>query len=192
MTFKMSGKAKTIKVYNLLAGTNEFIGAGDAYIPPHTGLPAYCTDIEPPEVVAGKAAVFNEVDHTWSLVEDHRGKTVFDTETGNAVYVSELGALPANTTSLAPDGQYMKWDGREWVKDDDAEKAANIADAQNTKTILMQEANNAIVLLQDAVDLDMATDDDVLLLTAWKKYRVLLSRVKPEDAPDICWPVKPE
>ncbi|WP_239042511.1 tail fiber assembly protein [Citrobacter freundii] len=192
MTFKMSGKAQTIKVYNLLAGTNEFIGAGDAYIPPHTGLPAYCTDIKPPEVVAGKAAVFNEVDSTWSLVEDHRGKTIFDTETGNAVYVSELGALPANTTSLAPDGQYMKWDGSEWVKDNDAEKAANIADAQSTKAILMQEANNAVVLLQDAVELDMATDDDVQLLAVWKKYRVLLSRIKPEDAPDISWPEKPE
>ncbi|MBB8981775.1 tail fiber assembly protein, partial [Escherichia coli] len=23
-----------------MAGTNEFIGEGDAYIPPHTGLPA--------------------------------------------------------------------------------------------------------------------------------------------------------
>ncbi|WP_213239649.1 tail fiber assembly protein [Citrobacter braakii] len=192
MTFKMSNKAQTIKVYNLLAGTNEFIGSGDAYIPPQTGLPAYCTDIEPPEAVAGKVAVFDDETKSWSLVEDHRGKTVFDTETGNAVYVSDLGALPANTTSLAPDGQYMKWNGSEWVKDDEAEKAANIADAQNTKAMLMQEANNAIALLQDAVELDMATDDDVQLLTAWKKYRVLLSRVKPEEAPNINWPEKPE
>ncbi|MGT9453140.1 tail fiber assembly protein, partial [Escherichia coli] len=26
-----------MKIYNLLAGNNEFIGEGDAYIPPHTG-----------------------------------------------------------------------------------------------------------------------------------------------------------
>ncbi|WP_148097668.1 tail fiber assembly protein, partial [Trabulsiella odontotermitis] len=45
--------------------------------------------------------------------------------------------------------------------------------------------------LQDAVDLDMATDDDVQSLTTWKKYRVLLSRVNPDDAPDIEWPEKP-
>jgi len=191
MTFKMSEEAQTITIYNLRADTLEFIGAGDAYIPAHTGLPAYSTDIEPPFAPAGKVAVFSETDAAWSLVEDHRGKTVFDTDTGNAVFINELGPLPVNTTSLAPDGQYMKWNGSEWVKDDEAEKAASIADAQNTKASLMQEANNTIALLQDAVDLDMATDDDVQSLTAWKKYRVLLSRVNPDDAPDIEWPVKP-
>lgn len=185
-------KHKQLRFTTCSREQTNLLGGGDVYIPPHTGLPAYCTDIEPPEVVAGKAAVFNEVDSTWSLVEDHRGKTVFDTETGNAVYVRELGALPANTTSLAPDGQYMKWDGSEWVKDDEAEKAANIADDQNTKARLMQEANNTIAVLQDAVDLDMATDDDVKLLTAWKKYRVLLSRIKSDDAADVNWPEKPE
>src|SRR5690606_19607277 len=144
MTFQMSEEAQTITIYNLRADTLEFIGEGDAYIPAHTGLPAYSTDIKPPSVPAGKVAVFSEAGTTWSLVEDHRGKTVFDTDTGNAVFISELGPLPENTTSLAPDGQYMKWDGSEWVKDDKAEKAANIADAQNTKASLMQEANNTI------------------------------------------------
>ncbi|MBL7457208.1 tail fiber assembly protein, partial [Escherichia coli] len=28
-------------------------------------------------------------------------------------------------------------------------------------------------------------------LSAWKKYRVLLSRIQPEDAPDIEWPPLP-
>ncbi len=46
MTFKMTDKARTLKVYNLLEGTNEYIGVGDAYIPPFTGLPANCTEIE--------------------------------------------------------------------------------------------------------------------------------------------------
>ena len=44
MAFRMSEQPRTIKIYNLLAGTNEFIGEGDAYIPPHTGLPANSTD----------------------------------------------------------------------------------------------------------------------------------------------------
>ncbi len=47
MTFKMSDTPQTIKIFNLRSDTNEFIGAGDAYIPPHTGLPANCTDIAP-------------------------------------------------------------------------------------------------------------------------------------------------
>ncbi len=45
----------------MLAGTNEFIGEGDAYIPPHTGLPANSTDIAPPDIPAGFVAVFNSV-----------------------------------------------------------------------------------------------------------------------------------
>ncbi|ELJ2785953.1 tail fiber assembly protein, partial [Salmonella enterica subsp. enterica] len=52
MAFQMSDKAQTIKIYNLRSDTNEFIGAGDAYIPPHTGLPANCTDIAPPDIPA--------------------------------------------------------------------------------------------------------------------------------------------
>ncbi|CAH3844477.1 hypothetical protein AI2703V1_3137 [Escherichia coli] len=53
MAFRMSEQPRTIKIYNLLAGTNEFIGEGDAYIPPHTGLPANSTDIAPPDIPAG-------------------------------------------------------------------------------------------------------------------------------------------
>ncbi|EOH2171293.1 tail fiber assembly protein, partial [Salmonella enterica subsp. enterica serovar Newport] len=50
MTFKMSDTPQTIKIFNLRSDTNEFIGAGDAYIPPHTGLPANCTDLAPPDI----------------------------------------------------------------------------------------------------------------------------------------------
>ena len=71
MAFRMSEQPRTIKIYNLLAGTNEFIGEGDAYIPPHTGLPANSTDIAPPDIPAGFVAVFNSDESSWHLVEDH-------------------------------------------------------------------------------------------------------------------------
>lgn len=47
MTFSLSEEAQTIKVFNLRADTHEFIGAGDAYIPQHMGLPANCTMTAP-------------------------------------------------------------------------------------------------------------------------------------------------
>lgn len=191
MTFKMSEKAQTITIYNLRADTLEFIGAGDAYIPPHTGLPAYGTEIKPPAVPAGKVAVFDSEKETWGAVEDHRGMVVFNTETGSQTFIAELGPLPANTTSLAPDGQYQKWNGTGWVKDEGAEKAAQQREAESEKTRLMQMATNNIAPLQDAVDLDMATDEEVQQLSAWKKYRVLLSRVDTSTAPDITWPEQP-
>ncbi|ORG97483.1 phage tail protein, partial [Salmonella enterica subsp. enterica serovar Newport] len=88
MAFKMSSKAQTIKIFNLRSDTNEFIGIGDAYIQPHTGLPANCTDIAPPDIPASHIAVFDAETGTWSLHEDHRGETVYDTTTGNQVYIS--------------------------------------------------------------------------------------------------------
>lgn len=188
MTFKMSEEAQTITVYNLRADTSEFIGVSDAYIPPHTGLPAYCTDIKPMEIPAGKVAIFNSLKLTWSLVEDHRGKTVFDISTGSEIYISELGLLPENVTAIAPDGQYQKWNGTSWVKDEESEKSAELAKVIEQKKDLMQMANDIIAPLQDAVDLDMATDEEKQQLTDWRKYRVLLSRI--DDSKPV-WPDQP-
>ncbi|EBW7186139.1 DUF4376 domain-containing protein [Salmonella enterica subsp. enterica serovar Muenchen] len=117
MTFKMSEQAQTIKIFNLRSDTNEFIGAGDAYIPPHTGLPAGCTDIAPPDIPASHTAVFDTEKQTWSLFEDHRGKTVYDTTTGNQVYISEPGPLPENTTTQVPASPIDKFENGQWVAD---------------------------------------------------------------------------
>ncbi|POA26313.1 MULTISPECIES: tail fiber assembly protein [unclassified Pseudomonas] len=54
-------------------------------------------------------------------------------------------------------------------------------------------ADKAIAPLQDAVDIDDATDADVVLLKAWKKYRVALNRLPDEPGypSNISWPVTP-
>ncbi|ELA3844196.1 tail fiber assembly protein [Salmonella enterica] len=191
MAFKMSNEPQTIKIFNLRSDTNEFIGAGDAYIPPHTGLPANCTDIAPPDIPSSHIAVFDAETETWSLHEDHRGETVYDTTTGNQMYISDPGPLPENVTSVSPDGEYQKWDGKAkvWVKDEVAEKAAQLRQAEETKNRLLQIASEKIAPLQDAVDLDIATDDEKAQLDEWKKYRVLVNRV---DTANPDWPEKPE
>ncbi|MDO7829449.1 tail fiber assembly protein [Providencia sp. CRE-138-0111] len=66
-----------------------------------------------------------------------------------------------------------------------------IAETEQHKQLLLAEANNAIAPLQDAVDLEIATDEEMAQLTAWKKYRVLLNRVDTSTAPNIEWPEKP-
>ncbi|EIZ0225435.1 tail fiber assembly protein, partial [Escherichia coli] len=45
--------------------------------------------------------------------------------------------------------------------------------------------------LQDAVDLELATEEEVTQLAAWKRYRVLLNRIDTSTAPEIKWPVTP-
>ncbi|EAP8158312.1 tail fiber assembly protein [Salmonella enterica] len=187
MAFKMSGQAQTIKVYNLRSDTNEFIGAGDAYIPPHTGLPANCTDIAPPDIPSSHIAVFDSETETWKLKEDHRGETVYDTTAGNPVYISEPGPLPENFTSVSPGDGYKKWDSKAkvWVNDEAAEAAARLREAEGTKKRLLQLATDKIAPLQDAVDLDIATEDEKAQLDEWKQYRVLVNRV---DTTNPDWP----
>ncbi|HBV7121377.1 TPA: tail fiber assembly protein [Escherichia coli] len=188
MAFRMSEQSRTVKIYNLLAGTNEFIGEGDAYIPPHTGLPANSTDIAPPEIPAGFVAVFNSENKSWNIVEDHRGKTVYDVASGDALFISELGPLPENVTWLSPAGEYQKWDGVSWVNDEEAEKLFRIREAEEKKARLIQEATDNIAILQDAVNLEIATNEENSQLDSWRKYRVLVSRIDTSTAPDIVWP----
>ncbi|ECG9329352.1 tail fiber assembly protein [Salmonella enterica] len=188
MDFKMSDKAQTIKIYNLRSDTNEFIGAGDAYIPPHTRLSANCTDIAPPDIPASHIAIFDAETEMWNLHEDHRGETVYDTQTGNPIYISEPGPLPENVTLVSPDGEYQKWDGKAWVKDEAAETAAQLRQAEETKSRLLQIASEKIAPLQDAVDLGVATDEEKSQLGEWKKYRVLVNRV---DTTNPDWPEVP-
>ncbi|MDA4396590.1 tail fiber assembly protein, partial [Escherichia coli] len=45
--------------------------------------------------------------------------------------------------------------------------------------------------VQIVVELEIATEEETLLLEAWKKYRVLLNRVDTSTAPDIEWPTVP-
>ena len=187
MTFRMSEQPRTIKIYNLLAGTNEFIGEGDAYIPPHTGLPANCTDIAPPDIPEGFTAMFDTAKHSWCLVEDHRGKTVYSTETGNAILISELGELPENVTFIAPDGEYQRWDGSQWVTDEEAKRDALINQAAEKKASLLKQTGEQIAILQDAVDFGEATPEEQEQLTALRKLRIKLNRIQPENAPDIDW-----
>ena len=188
---KHSRSGESVIKEEWVAGTNEFIGEGDAYIPPHTGLPANSTDIAPPDIPAGFVAVFNSDESSWHLVEDHRGKTVYDVASGDALFISELGSLPENVTWLSPEGEFQQWNGTAWVKDAEAEKLFRIREAEETKNSLMQAANEHIAPLQDAVDLEIATEEEASLLAAWKKYRVLLNRVDTSVAPDIEWPAVP-
>jgi hypothetical protein len=71
--------------------------------------------------------------------------------------------------------------------------AAELQDlALSEKQRRMQVAVNTLSVLQDAVDLGIATEAETASLTAWKTYRVLLNRVDTTAAPEISWPEVPE
>lgn len=65
--------------------------------------------------------------------------------------------------------------------------AENIA----TRSYLLSLATENISPLQDAVDLDEATEEEKALLLAWKKYRIAVNRIDANTADDIDWPEQP-
>ena len=66
-----------------------------------------------------------------------------------------------------------------------------IQQAEVEKQTRLQEASKVIAPLQDADDLNIATDKELMQLNAWKQYRVDLSRIDTAIAPDIKWPKNP-
>mgnify|MGYP002724250275 CR=1 FL=1 len=101
------------------------------------------------------------------------------------------GDYPADITLYEPATPYDKWNGERWVTDKTAQQEAEISAANATKAALVKIASEHIEPLQDAVDLGMATDDEKARFNAWRKYRVLLSRVDISTAPSITWPKSP-
>lgn len=68
-----------------------------------------------------------------------------------------------------------------------------MVDAQAEINRLRAAADHAIAPLQDAVDVDEATDAHLALLKSWKKFRIALNRLPelPGYPQGIDWPVPP-
>lgn len=60
-----------------------------------------------------------------------------------------------------------------------------IEEEENTKIELMQNAAAIIAPLQDAIDLNIAADEEYKKLMEWKIYHVLLSHIDISIAPNI-------
>lgn len=70
----------------------------------------------PPQTKQGFVIV--RADNSWQYQADHRD-TYYSTETGEKVEHTTLGELPDNLTALAPLAEPCKWNGTEWVKDEE-------------------------------------------------------------------------
>lgn len=68
-----------------------------------------------------------------------------------------------------------------------------VAQAELETSRLRKVADDAIAPLQDALDLDEATEAEVQRLKAWKRYRVALNRLpdQPGYPGAIDWPAPP-
>ncbi|MBC4281372.1 tail fiber assembly protein [Klebsiella pneumoniae] len=181
-------QAGTVQVFHFDMTSREFIGTEDVYIHFGVGLPAFSCLEEPPVQSEYQVAVRSEDNSSWSVTDDYRGITVYDIQTLASHVITEPGPIPDTVTTSAPSTPYDKWDGSAWVTDADAQHTAAVADADKTKSDRMAIATAEIAVLQDAVNLNLATEFELKKLTALQTYRVLLNRVDTSAAPDIKWP----
>lgn len=183
-------------VYTADPVTGEWIGSTQADPSPlEEGvwlLPAYGYLEAPPASIEGMAAV--RLNDSWELVEDHRNAVVYHTATGEPRTWVPLGPLPADYTIAAPESEFDTWQDDHWELDEVAQLAAAKALATRKRALLLQYASSQVNALQDAVDLEIATEAETKALKSWKTYRVLLNRVDTVGAvpAETDWPASPD
>ncbi|EPY8419054.1 tail fiber assembly protein [Klebsiella pneumoniae] len=184
--------AGDITVFNYDGETREYLSSSVEYLAVGVGIPANsCTD-EPGESKED-FTICRSADFTaWEYVADHRGETVYSTETGEAVIISAPGDYPDGTTTLAPPTPYDTWNGSEWVTDTEAQHAADVEAAEQQKAALLAEAQTTISLWQTELQLGIISDEDKASLIVWMKYIKAVQAVDTSQAPDIPWLDKPE
>ena len=185
-------KAGDITVYNFDFVSREYLAESVEFLVVGVGIPANsCTDA-PVEEKDGFAVCRKASLDGWEYIADHRGETVYDTETGQPVEITLPGEYADNVTTIAPSTPYDRWNGSTWVTDEDAQKSGQVMEAQQKKAALLAEAQSTISLWQTELQLGIISDDDKANLIAWLKYIQALNAVDTSTTPDIEWPVKPE
>jgi hypothetical protein len=182
-----------VKVYCASTVTREYLGTKMERTSIGLSLSAGAYLDEPTLPSLPNKTICRSVDEqAWEYLPDYRGKTVYHTQTGESVKIVELGDIPEEFTQQAPETDFDKWNGKQWVTDVKAQRQYEVQQTESQKRYRLSQATNAIAPLQYAVDLQMETKEEQASLLAWKKYCVLLNRVDCSTAPNIDWPKAPE
>lgn len=178
----------TIRVYNSNPDTSEYTCAEDEALSVGVGLPAHSYLDEPPKSKVGYAICRGA--EGWEYRVDHRGKTAYSTETRDPEVISGIGELPDGFTFIAPTSNYDVWTKKKWVKDEAAELADIVAGNEAKKKELLADARDQISILDYAVEIDEATDEEIARLKLLKSYRLALNRIDTSER-EINWPEMP-
>ena len=175
-------------VYNVDA-KGEFLQATYQYLPTGVGLPANAYLDAPKNVKDNQAIIHNG--QQWTYPKDLRGTIIYSTETGAETTMQEVGEIPDGYTTSKPTSEFDSWDGKKWQLDVSKQHQYEVNQASVKKNQLITDATAQISYLQDAVESEIASEQETQLLAEWKKYRVLVNRIDIEQAPNIDWPNNP-
>ncbi len=182
-----------IIVYNYNSETREYISASTEFLAVGVGIPAYSCLDAPGTHKAGYAICRSADLNSWEYVPDHRGETVYNTETGEAKEIIVPGDYPENTTTLAPLTSYDKWDGEKWVTDTEAQHSAAVDAAEAQRQSLIDTAMASISLIQLKLQAGRKlTQAETTRLNAVLDYIDAVTATDTSTAPDVIWPELPE
>ncbi|HAY5092803.1 TPA: tail fiber assembly protein [Escherichia coli] len=186
-------EAGFITVYNYNGETREYISSSVEYLPFGVGVPANSCVDAPGSKKEGFAIRRNADSTGWEYVADHRGETVYSTETGKPVTISQLGEYPEGTTTIAPLTPYDKWDGEKLVTDTEAQYSAAVDAAEAQRQSLIDAAMASISLIQLKLQAGRKlTQAETTRLNAVLDYIDAVAATDTSTAPDVIWPELPE
>ncbi|WP_081546515.1 tail fiber protein [Chromobacterium haemolyticum] len=207
---------RSATVHAFQPSTGEYLGARQADISPNEPgdvvlLPPFCTIATPPAAGANQAAVFEG--GQWRLVPDYRTSRIWSTATAVKV-TAQLGQSLADLGATdQPPPFFSVWDGQAWQVDQAAKNAADAVAAQpefrylddsTRRNALIQQAQQdarQMLLLAYAARKPLevvalagsATQAELDLLAAWKRYCNALAKIaqQPGYPASIVWPAPP-
>lgn len=194
-------------IFHFHHATGEFLGNGSADenpLDPETPLvPANATPVAPMAISVGSVALYlcsdgtvpsNWVDGQWQLQPDYRNVPLFSIRDGSPYRVGDvysgIGPIPPGVTLEERPSLAHFWGGSTWELD-----AAEVMRLQRIENMKMRDAHmeharDAIVPLQLAAELAVATEAEAAQLLSWKRYIVALNRIDV-GAAAIQWPEPP-
>ncbi|ECB1461893.1 tail fiber assembly protein, partial [Salmonella enterica subsp. enterica serovar Poona] len=129
---------------------------------------------------------------SWEYITDHRGQTVYSTETRQQIEVTALGSYPEGTTPNAPASPYDKWDGEKWVTDSAAKHEGDIADAEQHRQTLLEQVDELTSDWRVELMLGDISEENKKRLSSWMAYKTAVKAVDVSTAPNVSWPAQPE
>lgn len=152
---------------------------GNPDLPP----PSNATRIEP-EFKEGFVPCWDG--EKWNLIKDHRGMTIYNTQTKEVSESLDVN-VPEGWTLLKPVDKYSVWKDGEWIIDEELKDAAVIEERRVQRYTLQ---NNASIVIEQLNDILLSTSIKMnpkdlskyeTSLNAWKEYRVQLNLLNPME-----------
>ncbi|HAW2082826.1 TPA: tail fiber assembly protein [Escherichia coli] len=185
--------AGDMTVYNYDGKTREYISPSIEYLAVGVGIPAHSCLDAPGKNKTGCAICRSDDLKSWEYVPDHRGETIYSTETGEPKEITALGDYPENTTTIAPLTPFDKWDGEKWVTDTEAQHSAAVEAAEAQRQSLIDAAMASISLIQLKLQAGRKlTQAETTRLNAVLDYIDAVTATDTSTAPDVIWPELPE